>query len=87
MTITAYAFIAGSLVVKPLAMHGTLKLNVPQSKIMIGVSAHMEPGDNRLIKLLKKPFTKPIDDWIAEDGAYLFTRDSDVDSSAKVLAG
>jgi sterol desaturase/sphingolipid hydroxylase (fatty acid hydroxylase superfamily) len=68
-------------------LHGTLKLNVPQSKIMIGVPAHMAPEDNRLIKLLKMPFRKQIDDWVAEEGSHLYTRDSDADSPAKLMAG
>jgi sterol desaturase/sphingolipid hydroxylase (fatty acid hydroxylase superfamily) len=37
-------------------LHGTLRLDVPQDAITIGVPAYREPADVRLMKLLSMPF-------------------------------
>lgn len=49
-------------------LHRTLRLNVPQSRIVIGVPGYAEPADNRLWPLLAMPFRKQRDYWRAADG-------------------
>jgi sterol desaturase/sphingolipid hydroxylase (fatty acid hydroxylase superfamily) len=49
-------------------LHRTLRLNVPQSRIVIGVPGYAQPEDNRLASLLAMPFRKQRDYWIARDG-------------------
>jgi sterol desaturase/sphingolipid hydroxylase (fatty acid hydroxylase superfamily) len=45
-------------------LHGTLRLDVPQDKITIGVPAYREPEDVRLVEVLKMPFGKQRETWI-----------------------
>ncbi len=44
-------------------LHGTLRLNVPQSEIEIGTPAYREPQEVELIKVLKLPFVKQRPAW------------------------
>lgn len=44
-------------------LHGTLRLNVPQEEIAIGVPAYRIPQETSLLKLLKLPFTKQRPSW------------------------
>jgi sterol desaturase/sphingolipid hydroxylase (fatty acid hydroxylase superfamily) len=37
-------------------LHGTLRLNVPQSEVTIGIPAYSHPDDNRLVHCLVVPF-------------------------------
>ena len=39
-------------------LHGTLRLNVPQDEIVIGVPGYREPGEVELVKILVMPFGK-----------------------------
>jgi sterol desaturase/sphingolipid hydroxylase (fatty acid hydroxylase superfamily) len=51
------------------ALHGTLKLNVPQDEITIGVPAYRDPGEARLIRVLMMPFRKQRPTWqLPNDG-------------------
>lgn len=45
-------------------LHQTLRLNVPQAEIAIGVPAYTNPGDNQLISVLKLPFQPQRDYWL-----------------------
>jgi sterol desaturase/sphingolipid hydroxylase (fatty acid hydroxylase superfamily) len=49
-------------------MHGTLRLDVPQDQITIGVPAYLEPGDNTLRNCLWLPFSRQRDYWRFPDG-------------------
>ena len=49
-------------------LHGTLKLNVRQSDVVIGVPAYLEPQDNRISNLLTLPFRKQRDYWRLPSG-------------------
>ena len=50
-------------------LHGTLRLNVPQDKITIGVPAYREPDDVELLKILPMPFGKQRSTWqLPDDG-------------------
>jgi hypothetical protein len=44
-------------------IHGTLKLNVNQSEIVIGVPAYLEREDNKFLNLLILPFRKQREYW------------------------
>jgi sterol desaturase/sphingolipid hydroxylase (fatty acid hydroxylase superfamily) len=48
-------------------LHGTLRLNVPQSRVAIGIPAYSQPGDNRLPHCLALPFQAQRDYWRAGD--------------------
>ena len=50
-------------------LHRTLRLNVPQSRITIGVPAYSLPEDNRFLRLLALPFLKQRDYWRGPDGS------------------
>jgi sterol desaturase/sphingolipid hydroxylase (fatty acid hydroxylase superfamily) len=49
-------------------LHRTLRLNVPQAQITVGVPAYAHPEDNRLLALLAHPFRRQRDYWRRADG-------------------
>ena len=49
-------------------LHRTLRLNVPQHRIVIGVPGYAEPEDNRLWPLLAMPFRRQRAYWTRSDG-------------------
>jgi sterol desaturase/sphingolipid hydroxylase (fatty acid hydroxylase superfamily) len=46
-------------------LHRTLRLNVPQAAIAIGVPAYTDPADNQLSHVLQLPFQPQRDYWLA----------------------
>ncbi|MHC4787767.1 MAG: sterol desaturase family protein [Planctomycetota bacterium] len=50
-------------------LHRTLRLNVPQGALNIGVPAYLEEGDNRLVNLILMPFGRQRDYGKAPEGA------------------
>jgi sterol desaturase/sphingolipid hydroxylase (fatty acid hydroxylase superfamily) len=50
------------------ALHGTLRLNVRQPDIIIGVPAYLTPEDNKLWNVLALPFRKQKEYWCLPDG-------------------
>jgi len=48
-------------------MHGTLRLNVKQSDVVIGVPAYLDPADNKFVNLLILPFRKQRKYWRLPD--------------------
>lgn len=50
--------------------HATLRLNVRQDEIVIGVPAHRDARDLTLLKLLTMPFRRQRPDWRLPDGSY-----------------
>jgi sterol desaturase/sphingolipid hydroxylase (fatty acid hydroxylase superfamily) len=49
-------------------MHGTLRLNVKQSDVVIGVPAYLDPQDNKFLNLLILPFRRQRNYWRPPDG-------------------
>ncbi|MDP9004763.1 MAG: sterol desaturase family protein [Verrucomicrobiota bacterium] len=49
-------------------LHRTLGLNIPQSKVVVGIPAYSLPGDNTVPNALLMPFRKQRDYWRAPDG-------------------
>jgi sterol desaturase/sphingolipid hydroxylase (fatty acid hydroxylase superfamily) len=49
-------------------MHGTLKLNVNQSNVVIGVPAYLGSEDNKFLNLLILPFRKQREYWYLRGG-------------------
>ena len=49
-------------------LHGTLRLNVPQQAIDIGIPAFQDPAQVTLPKLLGLPFEEQGDVWVQADG-------------------
>ncbi|MCA1593738.1 MAG: sterol desaturase family protein [Acidobacteria bacterium] len=49
-------------------LHGTLRLNVPQDEITIGVPAYRDPGEIGLTKMLKMPFGEERPVWQLPNG-------------------
>ena len=48
-------------------LHGTLRLNVKQSDVVIGVPAYLDPADNKFVNLLILPFRKQRKYWRLPD--------------------
>ncbi len=49
-------------------VHGTLRLNIRQAEVVIGVPAYLQPDDNRIVRLLVLPFRKHREHWSFPDG-------------------
>jgi sterol desaturase/sphingolipid hydroxylase (fatty acid hydroxylase superfamily) len=49
-------------------LHGTLRLDVKQSDVVIGVAGYMEPRQNTFLNLFILPFCKQKDYWRLPDG-------------------
>jgi sterol desaturase/sphingolipid hydroxylase (fatty acid hydroxylase superfamily) len=49
-------------------LHGTLRLNVPQNKITIGVPAYRDPKDVKLADVVKLPFVEQRQTWLLPGG-------------------
>jgi sterol desaturase/sphingolipid hydroxylase (fatty acid hydroxylase superfamily) len=49
-------------------IHGTLKVNIKQSDVVIGVPAYLDPEDNKLLNLLILPFRKQREYWCLPNG-------------------
>lgn len=49
-------------------MFGSLRLNVPQAVITIGVPGYSEPADNAVIRLFAMPFVSLKPYWVRPDG-------------------
>jgi sterol desaturase/sphingolipid hydroxylase (fatty acid hydroxylase superfamily) len=65
-------------------LHSTLRLNVPQSEVVVGVPAYRDPSDVTLPRILLMPFRPQRSDWIAPDGVHLSRSrpDGDADTLA-----
>jgi sterol desaturase/sphingolipid hydroxylase (fatty acid hydroxylase superfamily) len=50
-------------------LHKTLRLNVHQSKILVGIAGYQQPYDNNLWDLIILPFKKQKDYWSFADGS------------------
>ncbi len=50
-------------------LHRSLGLNIPQSKIEIGIPGYALPGDNKLLGMLAMPLVKQRDYWHKPDGS------------------
>lgn len=48
-------------------LHRTIKLNVPQASITIGIPGYLKPSDNKLIPLLLMPFKRQRAYWKIND--------------------
>lgn len=55
-------------------LHRTLRLNVPQEKIRIGVAAYTRPEDNSLVSVLALPFRRQRQYWRMPHGGNLLVR-------------
>lgn len=49
-------------------MHKTITLNIPQSKIEIGIPGYSLPDDNKLWRTFAMPFVRQRDYWRKPDG-------------------
>lgn len=49
-------------------LHGTLRLNVPQDEITIGVPAYRDPSEVGLVEVFKLPFVKQRPTWVLPAG-------------------
>jgi len=67
-------------------LHRTLGLNIPQSKIVIGIAGYALPEDNKLWRILIMPLTKQRDYWRKSDGGTPERRDAQLEKSANRLA-
>lgn len=67
-------------------LHGTLKLNVPQAEINIGVPAYREREDVKLSKILKLPFGEELPTWQLPEGGRPLRSDLPPVAEGRLLA-
>jgi sterol desaturase/sphingolipid hydroxylase (fatty acid hydroxylase superfamily) len=67
-------------------LHRTLGLNIPQSKIEIGIAGYCAPEDNQLWHALTLPFRKQRDYWRKTDGCAPGRTAADLQQRPNVLA-
>lgn len=61
-------------------LHRTLRLNVPQSEVVVGVPAYRNPGDVTLGRILALPFHRQGENWIGPGGPQVSRSRSDADA-------
>jgi len=66
-------------------LHGTLRLNVPQNEVVIGLPAYRQPMDVGLIEVLKMPFSTQRPSWQLPEGGTP-SRPETVVSAERLLA-
>jgi sterol desaturase/sphingolipid hydroxylase (fatty acid hydroxylase superfamily) len=52
-------------------IHKTIRLNVPQNKIVVGVPGYSNQEDNKLVNLIIHPFKKQKNYWRVNEQVYL----------------
>lgn len=57
-------------------LHRTLRLNVPQAEITIGIAGYSKPRDNTLRQVLSAPFRRQRPYWRVADGAVIDRSDA-----------
>jgi sterol desaturase/sphingolipid hydroxylase (fatty acid hydroxylase superfamily) len=67
-------------------LHRTLGLNIPQSKIQVGIAGYCGPEDNRLWRTLTMPFVKQRDYWRKADGSTPERKVEDLQRERRFLA-
>jgi sterol desaturase/sphingolipid hydroxylase (fatty acid hydroxylase superfamily) len=50
-------------------LHGTMRLDVPQERVVIGVPAYGDPAEVTVGKMLLLPFRRQRRDWVKDSGA------------------
>lgn len=63
-------------------LHRTIRLNIEQSRISIGIPAYFDPRNNTVISTIVLPFSRQRDYWRTSDGRPV--RRADEDASAPV---
>ena len=63
-------------------LHRTLRLNVPQSEVVVGVPAYRDPSDVTLPRILSLPFRPRRNDWIGPKGPQVSRDRPDDDAGA-----
>jgi len=66
-------------------IHRTLRLNIAQSKIVIGIPAYLEPENNRVANVLILPFLTQRDYWRTVDGNIVDRNELEARSPSTVL--
>jgi sterol desaturase/sphingolipid hydroxylase (fatty acid hydroxylase superfamily) len=56
-------------------LHRTLRLDVPQAEVMIGIPAYSRPEDNRVLRCFAMPFRPQRDYWLSPKGRRLRRED------------
>jgi len=55
-------------------LHGSLRLDIQQSEIVIGVPAYLRPGEGGVLSLMAMPFVRQREYWRFDDGRLSLTR-------------
>jgi len=66
-------------------LHRTLRLSIPQSRIVIGIPAYMTSGDNRLGNALLLPFLRQRNYWRRADGTAAERSSTDIGSPSSCM--
>jgi sterol desaturase/sphingolipid hydroxylase (fatty acid hydroxylase superfamily) len=67
-------------------LHRTLGLNIPQSRVVVGIPAYSRADDNRLGNALLMPFRQQRDYWRRPDGGLVERREEPSEKNPTTLA-
>ena len=67
-------------------LHRTLRLNVPQSQVVIGIPGYAEPHDNEVGRALAMPFAAQRDYWRKPDGTLAERREPEAEARPSEIA-
>ncbi len=67
-------------------MHRTLRLNVPQSQVVVGVAGYSLPEDNGILRALAMPFRRQRDYWTRPTGVRVERDDASLESDRTRMA-
>jgi sterol desaturase/sphingolipid hydroxylase (fatty acid hydroxylase superfamily) len=68
-------------------IHHSLRLNIPQSRIVIGIPGYLEPEANRIGRALILPFVEQRDYWQTTEGKRIERSESEIVVPPTVMAG
>jgi sterol desaturase/sphingolipid hydroxylase (fatty acid hydroxylase superfamily) len=65
---------------------GTIRLNVPQERVAIGIAGYRNADDNAIGNVLALPFRAQRDYWRRQDGTLALTRETPSNTTVALLA-
>ena len=66
-------------------IHRTLRLNIAQSRIVIGIPGYLDPTENRIERVLVLPFVRQNDYWRTAAGKLVVRSERDIRDASTIM--